>query len=76
MSANEEALATLRRFARGAVLTKEDAELYDATRECFNKGLDEHPDIIVQCQGTSDVMRALAYCRSTGTDFTVAAGKT
>jgi hypothetical protein len=71
---HEDALATLRRFARGPVLTKADAELYDAARECFNSGLDEHPEIIVQCQGANDVQRALAYCRSTGTSFTVAAG--
>jgi hypothetical protein len=72
--AHEDALATLRRFARGPVLTKADAELYDAARECFNRGLDERPEIIVQCQGAADVKRALAYCRATSTSFTVAAG--
>jgi FAD/FMN-containing dehydrogenase len=71
---HEDELATLRRFARGPVLTKEDAELYDAARECFNRGLDERPEIIVQCQGANDVKRALAYCRATGISFTVAAG--
>jgi FAD/FMN-containing dehydrogenase len=59
------AIEDLRAGLRGEVLLAGDSG-YDAARRLWNAAFDRRPALIARCDGAADVIRALAFARSTG----------
>lgn len=50
------------------------AACYDTLRAVWNAMIDRHPDVIVQCRGTADVMAAVKFARAHGLNICVRGG--
>ena len=64
---------SLRTSLRGRLLTPGETG-YDEARALWNGRVDKHPDAIVQCAGTADVMTAVDFARTHDRPLSVKAG--
>ncbi|MGW2935833.1 FAD-binding oxidoreductase [Streptomyces sp. NPDC001156] len=67
------ALAALREDLEGEVLAPGDSG-YDEARTVFNALIDRHPAVIAQCEGTTDVVRAVRFARDLDLKIAVRGG--
>ena len=58
----EAAIGALTDSLRGGVLRSGD-ESYESARKIFNAMIDKHPAMILQCAGTSDVIKGVTFAR-------------
>jgi FAD/FMN-containing dehydrogenase len=65
ISLDDAAIAEFKSGLRGELLRASD-EAYDAARRLWNGMIDKHPEMIVRCAGTADVMRAVNFARDNG----------
>ncbi|MBX7160253.1 MAG: FAD-binding oxidoreductase [Acidimicrobiia bacterium] len=66
-------MESLRERARGRVITRGDAA-YDEARRVYNAMIDRHPEVVVECVDTGDVMAAVDYARDNDLDLSVRGG--
>ena len=71
--ADAAAIEALKTNLRGHLLRPGD-EGYDAARVVWNGMIDRHPALIIQCQGTADVIAAVNFARRHGLIVAVRAG--
>jgi FAD/FMN-containing dehydrogenase len=70
---DESHLTALRDGLRGTAIVEGD-EAYDESRTVFNAMIDRRPAVIVQCEGASDIARALEFARVSGIEVAVRGG--
>jgi FAD/FMN-containing dehydrogenase len=70
---DESHLTALRDGLHGTALVDGD-EAYDESRTVFNAMIERRPAVIVQCEGASDVARALEFARVAGLEVAVRGG--
>ncbi|WP_412539564.1 FAD-binding oxidoreductase [Longispora sp. K20-0274] len=73
MSDIDRAVEALRTEFRGTLLTP-DTPGYDDARVLYNGMIDKRPAVFAQCEGVSDVQRALRVARDTGLEVAVRGG--
>jgi FAD/FMN-containing dehydrogenase len=66
-------LASLKDGLRGSAIVEGD-ETYDDARSVFNAMIDRRPALIVQCEESADVVRALAFARERDLEVAVRGG--
>lgn len=66
-------LDALRADFLGELITPEDPS-YDTARQVWNGEIQRRPSLIARCHGTTDVSRAVRFCREHGYDATVRGG--
>jgi FAD/FMN-containing dehydrogenase len=66
-------LASLKDGLRGSAIVEGD-EIYDDARSVFNAMIDRRPALIVQCEESADVVRALAFARERDLEVAVRGG--
>lgn len=69
----EATVQELRESVRGAIVDRGDPG-YDEARAVWNGDIDRHPELIVQCEGTADVITALRFARSEDLEIAVRGG--
>ena len=67
---NADSMQTLKQAISGRMVLPDDSD-YEETRAVWNAMIDKRPAGIVQCQGTDDVLSALAYARENGLEVSV-----
>ncbi len=72
-SVDSRALDELRGTVGGQVIVPADGG-YDDARTLFNAMIDRRPAVIVQCEGRSDVVHAVAFARAHGLEIAVRGG--
>ncbi|HEY3337691.1 MAG TPA: FAD-binding oxidoreductase [Propionicimonas sp.] len=68
-----EALLRLAGAVRGSVVSAADAA-YDESRRVWNGTIDKHPELIVSCVDTADVVEAIRYARTHDLGVSVRSG--
>jgi len=64
------AIDKLKATLKGRVVLPQDSS-YDEVRAVWNAMIDRRPAVIVQCKGTDDVERALAFARASGLEVSM-----
>ena len=70
---DEERIAALRSSFSGSLLVPGEAA-YEKGRRIHNGLIDKHPALIASCQGTADIVEALAFAREQGLEVSVRGG--